>query len=225
MTSPVRRQPATDSCIRPRSSGTVRVHDARCLGVGPHDDGHRRRRSAARRPARPRTGRRRRRRLLLSRPAFLPAHVALPTSSAAAITFGSSQFPSKPAKIPEPLAALAPLEVAARGRVDPGRLVALSTNIFVLLRDDGAAAADRRHWWRCGRCDGFLTRYGLLRRSLTTDHHSNRRIAPGLRWPRYWWSPPRIRTWLSSTHDAVPSAPCLRPRVVHERIIGRGFPP
>ena len=203
----------------------MRVHDARFLGVGPHDDGHRRRRSPSRRPARPRTGGRRRGRLLLRSPAFLPPHVALPTACAAAITLRRGELPGKTSKIPEPLAALAPLEVAARGRVDPGRLVALSTNVLVLLRNDGAAPADGRHWRWCRGRHRLLARYGLLGRSLSRHHYGDGRVSPGLWWPRHRRRPTRVGGRLPPAHDAMSSAPCFGPRIVHQRIIGRSLPP
>ena len=196
------------------------------LRVGPHDDGHRRRRRAARRPARPRTRGRRRRRLLSSRPALLPPHVALATARPAAVAFRRRELPGEASQIPEPLAALAPLEVAARGRVDPRRLVALATHIFILLRDDGAAPADRRHRGRRGRCDWLLARYRFLWSALTTDHYGDGRVALARwRWSRHGRRPPRIRTWLSSTHDAVPSPSCLRSRVIDQCIIRGSFAP
>ena len=203
----------------------ARVHDAR-LRVGPHDDGHRRRRRAARRPARPRTGGRRRGRLLLRRPALLPAHVALPTSSAAAITFRRRELPGKTSKIAEPLAALAPLEVAARRRVDPGRLVALAAHIFILLRDDGAAASDRRHrGWRRGRY-GFLAGDGLLRGSLTTDHDRDGRIPLSRRRrPRHRWSSTSIGRGLPPAHHAMSSPSRFGPWIIHESVIRGSFAP
>ena len=201
----------------------ARVHGARS-GVGPHDDGHRRRRGPARRPARPRTGGRRRGRLLRSRPAFLPPHVALAPARAAAVAFRRRELAREAPQVPKPLAALAPLEVAARRRVDPGRLVALSTNVLVLFWYYRAAAPDRRHgrWRRRGYW--FLARYGLLRRSLSRHHDRDGRVALA-RWrrSRHRRRPPGIGRGLPPAHDAVPRAPCLGSRVIHQRIVRGSF--
>ena len=225
MTSPVRQRRRQIVVYLPDVSG----HSARprraYSGVGPdhHSDGSRR--CAPRRPARPRTGGRRRGRLLLRSPAFLPPHVALPTACAAAITLRRGELPGKTSKIPEPLAALAPLEVAARGRVDPGRLVALSTNVLVLLRNDGAAPADGRHWRWCRGRHRLLARYGLLGRSLTRHHDGDGRVSTWLRWSGHRRRPTRVGGRLPTAHDAVARASCFGSRVVHQRIIGRSLPP
>ena len=204
----------------------ARRHGARPLRVGPHDDGHGSRRCPASRPARPRTGGRRRRRLLLRRPALLPPHITFSTASATAITFRSSQFPGEAPQIPEPLAALAPLEVAARARVHPRRLVAFPTNVLVLLRDDGAASTNGRHGrgrrWGCR----LLARYRFLWSALTTHDHCHGRVAlSGRRRSRDWWSSTSIRTRLPSAHDAMSRPACFGSRVVHERIVRGSFAP
>ena len=102
-------------------------------GVGPHHHGHRRRRRAPSRTSRTRRRRRRRGRLLLCGSALLPPHITFSTARATPVALRRSQFSSKAPQVPKPLAALAPLEVAARATVDPRRLVAFPTNVLVLL--------------------------------------------------------------------------------------------
>ena len=195
-------------------------------GVGPHHHSDRRRRRAPSRTSRTRRRRRRRGRLLLSSTALLPPHITFPPARAAAVAFRSGQFPGKPAKIPKPLAALAPLEVAARARVDPRRLVALAADVLVLFWYDGAAAADRRHGRRRRRRDGLLARDRFLWRALTTHDHGHGRVAlSGRRRPRHRWSSPSVRTRLPSAHDAVSCAPCFGSRVVHEGIVRGSLAP
>ena len=195
-------------------------------GVGPDHHSDRRRRRAPRRPARPRGRRRRRGRLLLRRPALLPPHVPFSTASATAVALRRRELPGEASQIPKSFAALAPLEVAPCTAMNPRRLVALAAHIFILLRDDGAASADRRHGRRRRRGCRLLARDRFLWSALTTHDHCHGRVAlSGRRRSRDRWSSTSIRTRLPSAHDAMSRPACLGSRVVHEGVIRGSLAP
>ena len=125
-------------------------------GVGPHHHSDGSRRRAPSRTSRTRRRGRRRGRLLLCGSALLPPHVPFPASSSTPVAFRSGQFPGKPAQITKALAALAPLEVAARTRMDPRRLVALAADVlcgtYTIAKPSPCTRETRRLSW--DRVDG-----------------------------------------------------------------------